>query len=213
MRIAPDGIPSIVALALICAGAWFALKSPAATIVLALPLLMSLWFYRDPERYPNGGEHDWTSPADGKVIELIEDAVDEYAGETTKIGIFMNGFDVHVNRFPTDGTIENIKYVPGKKWFAIEPKASENNERLYVGISTRYGRATLVQIAGILARRIAMHKRCGDALARGERYGMIKLGSKVDVYLPKSVRPTVRVGDVVRAGETVIATADTDKEH
>ncbi|GHV31968.1 hypothetical protein FACS1894167_14770 [Synergistales bacterium] len=137
-------------------------------------------------------------------MEIIEGALDEYAGRTTKIGIFMNGFDVHVNRCPANGTVEVMRYVPGKKWLAFAPKASELNERLYVGIRTEAGRTTLVQIAGILARRIACHTNIGAALARGERYGMIKLGSKVDLYLPDGIEPTVKIGDTVRAGETVI---------
>lgn len=186
------------------AGGW--LISPFISAALAFPLAMSLWFYRDPERTPQG--EGWLSPADGKVIELIENAEDPYAGQTTKIGIFMSGFDVHVNRFPTEGTIEEIRYVPGKKWFAIEPKASELNERLYVGVATDCGRTTLVQIAGIMARRIVYYKKCGNTLARGERYGMIKLGSKVDIYLPASVRPAVKIGDRVRAGESIIGTVD-----
>jgi phosphatidylserine decarboxylase len=112
--------------------------------------------------------------------------------------------DVHVNRFPADGAVEELRYVPGKKWFAIEPKASEANERLYVGIMTAQGRTTLVQVAGIMARRITCRIKKGSSLARGERYGMIKLGSRVDVYLPESVTPAVSVGQKVRAGETTI---------
>lgn len=172
--------------------------------LLAIPLAMSLWFYRDPERKPEGGQDDWVSPADGRVVEVLPDVDDPYAGKTTKIGIFMSGFDVHVNRFPVGGTIESMKYVPGKKWFAIAPKASELNERLYVGVNTPHGRTTLVQIAGIMARRIVCRRKVGDTLARGERYGMIKLGSKVDVYLPDGVASAVAVGDRVKAGESVI---------
>ena len=186
------------------AGGW--LISPFISAALALPLAMSVWFYRDPERTPKG--EGWLSPADGKVVEIIEGAEDPYAGKTTKIGIFMSGFDVHVNRFPAAGTIEEIRYVPGKKWFAIAPKASEINERLYVGIATDCGRTTLVQIAGIMARRIVYYKKCGNTLARGERYGMIKLGSKVDIYLPAPVRPAVKIGDRVRAGESIIGVVD-----
>lgn len=202
MKIAHDGLPTIGGLAFMAIGAWFV--SPVITVVLLFPFAMSLWFYRDPERTPSGDESDWISPADGKVVEVEPGSDDPYAGRTTKIGIFMNGFDVHVNRFPMDGTIEFKKYVPGKKWFAIAPKASEINERLYVGINTPHGKTTLVQIAGILARRIVCRRNIGDSLARGERYGMIKLGSKVDVYLPESVEPSVAVGDRVLAGESVI---------
>ena len=205
MRLAREGMPTIGSLVFMMAGGW--LLSPMISAALALPLAMAVWFYRDPDRTPPQGL-DWVSPADGKIVEIIEGAEDPYAGKTTKIGIFMNGFDVHVNRFPTEGTIEDIRYVPGKKWFAIAPKASEINERLYVGVSTAYGRTTLVQIAGILARRIVYYKKCGNTLARGERYGMIKLGSKVDIYLPASVRPAVKIGDMVKAGESIIGTVD-----
>jgi phosphatidylserine decarboxylase len=183
------------------AGAYFA--SPVISGVLALPLALSLWFYRDPERTLPEDKNAWVSPADGQVVEIRE-VLDEYAGNTTKIGIFMNGFDVHVNRFPSEGSVEDIIYVPGKKWFAFAPKASEINERLYVRVKTPYGRTTLVQIAGIMARRISCYTKTGEHLARGERYGMIKLGSKVDVYLPRCVAPSVKKGDRVKAGESVI---------
>lgn len=199
---APEGLLTIcVCLVIFLVGAYL---SPYAGAVLILPLAMSMWFYRDPDRAAECGPDDWLSPADGKVVEIFE-AEDPYAGRTTKIGIFMSGFDVHVNRVPTEATIEDVRYVPGEKWFAIAPKASEVNERLYVGIKTRYGRATLVQIAGIMARRIVLRKKIGDTLARGERYGMIKLGSKVDVYLPSGIVPTVAVGDKVKGGASVIA--------
>ena len=202
MRLAKDGLATIFALAFMAAGAY--VVAPPIAVVLLFPLALALWFYRDPERTPPDDPDAWVSPADGKVVEVIEDAEDEYAGRCIKIGIFMSGLDVHVNRFPADGEIEYMRYVPGKKWFAIAPKASELNERFYVGIKTAQGRTTLVQIAGIMARRIACYVKKGNALARGQRYGMIKLGSKVDVYLPESVAPTVKVGDRVKAGESVI---------
>jgi phosphatidylserine decarboxylase len=199
---AREGLPTIGTIALCAAAAFF--LSPVAGAVLLLPLGVSAWFYRDPDRTPPDDESAWVSPADGRVVEIIEDAADPYAGRTTKIGIFMSGLDVHVNRFPADGTVEELRYVPGKKWFAIEPKSSLENERLYVGIMTEQGRTTLVQIAGIMARRIVCRVKGGDKLARGERYGMIKLGSKVDVYLPSTVRRVVEIGDAVRAGESKI---------
>ncbi|MDR1944170.1 MAG: phosphatidylserine decarboxylase [Synergistaceae bacterium] len=202
MRLAREGMPTVGAMVFMIAGGYRI--SPAISAALLLPLALSVWFYRDPDRNPPEDPGVWVSPADGRVVEIIEDAEDPYAGRTTKIGIFMNGFDVHVNRFPASGTVEETRYVPGKKWFAVEPKSSENNERLYVGISTSQGRATLVQIAGIMARRIACRIKIGNSLARGERYGMIKLGSKVDVYLPENVKPAVKLGDKVKAGESII---------
>lgn len=202
LKLARDGLPTIFALAFMTGGAY--LVAPAAAAVLLLPLALALWFYRDPERTPPADPDAWVSPADGRVVEVAEGAEDEYAGRCVKIGIFMNGFDVHVNRFPADGEIEYMRYAPGRKWFVIAPKSSESNERFYVGVKTARGRATLVQIAGIMARRIACYVKKGDTLARGQRYGMIKLGSKVDVYLPGGVAPAVKVGDRVKAGESVI---------
>ncbi len=203
MKLAKDGLPTIFALAFMAAGAWYVV-APIAGGILLLPLALALWFYRDPERTAPDDPDAWVSPADGKVVEVVDGAQDEYAGTCVKIGIFMSGLDVHVNRAPTDGEIEYMRYAPGKKWFAIAPKASELNERFYVGIRTRQGRATLVQIAGIMARRIVCYVKKGNALARGQRYGMIKLGSKVDIYLPTNVTSAVKVGDRVRAGESII---------
>ena len=200
MKLARDGLPTIGGLAFMVVGG--GLVSPWISAILAFPMMLAIWFYRDPERVPEASA-GWVSPADGKVVE-IEEVDHEYTGKATKIGIFMNGLDVHVNRFPTPGRVEYVKYVPGKKWFAIAPKASEVNERFYVGAKSENGRFLLVQIAGILARRIVCRVNKGDMLDRGQRYGMIKLGSKVDVYLPQSVVPAVEIGSRVVAGETVI---------
>ena len=201
LKFAASGAPTIAVLAAVTAGAYF--LYPALAAFLALPLALVLWFYRDPDRTPGGASDAWVSPADGKIVEITE-TTDDFAGRSVKIGIFMNGFDVHVNRFPSNGVVQEIIYVPGKKWFAFAPKASEENERMYVRILTPEGHATLVQIAGIMARRIVCYVKKGDALARGERYGMIKLGSKVDVYMPEGISPAVRIGDRVKAGESVI---------
>jgi phosphatidylserine decarboxylase len=201
VRIAREGWPALGALTFMTAGS--ALYSLWMALILFVPLCFTLWFFRDPERSAPEDKNIWVSPADGKVVE-IEKSGHPYTGEALKIGIFMNGFNVHVNRFPYAGTVGFIEYVPGKKWFAIAPKASEVNERLYVGAESDAGRFVLVQIAGIMARRISCRVRNGDTLDRGQRYGMIKLGSKVDVYLPPTVKPVVEIGDVVRAGETAI---------
>lgn len=179
---------------------WFV--SPWIALILLAPLALVVWFFRDPERIPDAPD-GFVSPADGKVVEIFE-TEHEYTGKAIKIGIFMNGFDVHVNRFPVKGTVGYTKYVPGKKWFAIAPKASEINERFYVGAESEYGRFVLVQIAGIMARRISCRVHTGDTVDRGARYGMIKLGSKVDIYLPRKIAPSVKIGDRVRAGESVI---------
>ena len=200
MKLAREAWPTIGGLILMFFVGWFV--SPCISIALLIPLGIVVWFFRDPERTPDSAE-GFLSPADGKVVE-IEETEHEYTGKAVKIGIFMNAFNVHVNRFPVSATVGYTKYVPGKKWFAIAPKASEINERFYVGAESEYGRFVLTQIAGILARRIVCKVRIGNALDRGERYGMIKLGSKVDIYLPNSIMPAVKIGDKVIAGQTVI---------
>ncbi|WP_278548740.1 phosphatidylserine decarboxylase [Cloacibacillus evryensis] len=203
MKLARDGYPTIAALIFMTAGG--GLISPWISACLFVPLCIVVWFFRDPERVPERAlaDGDFLSPADGKVVE-IEESEHEYVGRAVKIGIFMNAFSVHVNRFPTDGTVKYIKYVSGKKWFAFAPKASEINERLYVGAESDHGRFLLVQIAGILARRIVRRVRMDDIVPIGGRYGMIKMGSKVDIYLPPEIMPNVKIGDKVFAGHSII---------
>jgi phosphatidylserine decarboxylase len=201
LKFAAAGVPTLTVLAAAAAGTYF--LHPVLAAFPALSFALALWFYRDPDRAPGGASDSWVSPADGHVVEITE-TTDDFAGRSVRIGIFMNGFDVHVNRFPRDGVVQDIIYVPGKKWFAFAPKASEENERIYVRILTPEGRATLVQIAGIMARRIVCYAKKGNSLARGERYGMIKLGSKVDIYMPEGISPAVQIGDRVKAGESVI---------
>lgn len=205
MKIAPDGKRS-VAVAFLTTLLAVPLFPPLAWVT-SLVTLGLLWFYRDPDRKAPEDGRRWVSPADGKVIEIFE-AQHPYVGKALKVGIFMSPLDVHVNRAPAAGTVEFLDYVPGRKLMAFNEKASEENERFYVGLRTEEGPLLLVQIAGFLARRIVCRLRRGDPLTGGERYGMIKLGSKVDVYLPASVRPVVVVGQRVKAGETVIGVVE-----
>lgn len=208
MKFAPDGYLSIGgALALATVGA---LVWPLSTVVLVPLAGLILWFYRDPDRTPECGPDGWVSPADGKVVEILE--VDHpYTGPATKVGIFMDPLSVHVNRVPRSGKVEYLKYVPGKKWMAFAEKASEENERFYLGIRTDCGPAMMVQIAGFLARRIVCRSKKGQPYRRGDRYGMIKFGSKVDVYLPKGVELKVRVGQKVWAGKSCIGVCCREK--
>ena len=199
MRLAKDGIPTITFL--VAATGIFLFVSPIPAAVMVVLTGLAVWFYRDPDRTPPEEEDVLVSPADGKVVEIVS-TTHSFTGEAVKVGIFMNAFSVHVNRAPCDGTVGYLEYVPGKKIAAFAPKASEVNERHYVGLSTPYGPILLVQIAGLLARRIVCRLRKGDALSRGQRYGMIKLGSKVDVYLPQGVELTVKVGDKIYAGKS-----------
>jgi len=202
MKIAHDGIPTIVASILVTI--IFLFIHPFPTVVMCCATGIIIWFYRDPEREIPTEAGLFVSPADGKVVE-IESVSHKFTGESQKVGIFMNAFSVHVNRAPCDGVIEYMDYVPGKKIAAFSSKASEINERFYVGLSTAHGEVLLVQIAGLLARRIVCRRKVGESLTRGERYGMIKLGSKVDVYLPKDVTIKVKTGDKIKAGKSIIA--------
>lgn len=202
MKFARDGIPTIVGCALITALFMYVNWVPSVIFICLTALVV--WFYRDPEREISDEPDIFVSPADGKIVE-IENTSHPFTGDAVKIGIFMNAFSVHVNRAPCAGTIDYLEYVPGKKIAAFSSKASEVNERFYVGLNTKWGKILLVQIAGLLARRIVCRRRRGEELARGERYGMIKLGSKVDVYLPTNLTLRVKIGEKVFAGKSIIA--------
>lgn len=201
MRFAPDGYASmgiVVVLALVGWSVW-----PPSAFLMVPVVALVVWFFRDPDRVPECGPNGWVSPADGKVVEIVE--VDHpYTGPATKIGIFMDPLSVHVNRVPRSGKVEYLKYVPGKKWMAFAEKASEENERFYLGLMTDCGPTMVVQIAGFLARRIVCRSKKGCSYRRGDRYGMIKFGSKVDVYLPKGVHSKAHVGQKVWAGKSCI---------
>lgn len=163
-------------------------------------------FFRDPPRVIPTDGRAVISPADGRIV-VVEKAQDPYAGrEALKISVFMNVFNVHSNRSPVDGRIEEVKYFPGKFVNADLDKASVENERNAMVITTASGETvTCVQVAGLIARRILCYVKPGDNLQRGQRYGFIRFGSRVDVYLPLSARPNVTVGDKVSATETVLA--------
>jgi phosphatidylserine decarboxylase len=199
MKLAGDGIPTIAYLLL--AAALFAFISPVPSAVLVVLAGFTAWFYRDPDRAPPEEQDVLVSPADGRVVEIM-DATHPFTGPAVRVGLFMNAFSVHVNRMACEGTVEYLEYVPGKKIAAFAPKASEVNERHYVGLATAYGPVLTVQIAGLLARRIVCRLRKGERVLRGQRYGMIRLGSKVDIYLPVGVKLLVKIGDKVFAGKT-----------
>ncbi len=176
------------------------------TVVCFIGLCLMVNFFRDPSRIIPHGEGLAVAPADGKVVR-IEREIDPVSGEDrTIICTFMNVFNVHVNRSPVVGTVHDIRYHPGKFFNASLDKASKHNERNTVVVRDQDGLDwTVVQIAGLLARRIVCHSQVGDEILRGERFGMIKLGSRVDVYLPRGYHEAVTVGQHVVAGRTVLA--------
>ena len=165
-----------------------------------------LQFFRDPPRAVPDQAGAVLSPADGRIVkvERVRDPCTER--DTLLVSVFMNVFNVHSNRVPVDGTVERLEYRPGSFVNADLDKASTENERNAMVLRLADGeRVTVVQVAGLIARRILCYVRVGDALHRGQRYGFIRFGSRVDVYLPLTARPRVAVGDIVHATTTILA--------
>ncbi len=173
---------------------------------LALPFAAaaaaSAGFFRDPERAIPAVVNGVLAPADGRVMS-IEDAVDSFVGPSVRVAIFLSPLDVHVNRAPIGGVVADTAYTPGRFVAAYDP-AAETNERCAVRLQGEHARVTVVQIAGVVARRIVCRVGSGDKLAAGERFGMIRFGSRTDCYMPRTTEITVRVGESVRGGQTVI---------
>lgn len=170
----------------------------------------ALYFFRDPERVQPTEKNSITSPADGRIL-LVEPSENYDFTETPsiKVSIFMNIFNVHVNRAPLAGTIEKIVYRPGQFHSADSVKGGLQNEYCATFLKTPTGKKiTFVQIAGLIARRIVCWLEPGDEVATGERFGLIRFGSRVDLYLPADSAITVKVGDKVRAGESVLGYLD-----
>lgn len=166
----------------------------------------ALYFFRDPERVQPTDKNSITSPADGRIL-LVEPSENRDFTETPsiKVSIFMNVFNVHVNRVPLTGTIEKIVYRPGKFHSADTSKGGLQNEYCATFLQTPAGqKITFVQIAGLIARRIVCWLEPGDEVVAGERFGLIRFGSRVDLYLPANSAITVKVGDKVRAGESIL---------
>ena len=162
-------------------------------------------FFRDPPREVPQQANAVLAPADGRIVK-VEKAHDPYTGrDALLISVFMNVFNVHSNRSPVDGTVERVEYSRGSFVNADLDKASTENERNAIVIHLDGERITVVQVAGLIARRILCYVKAGDRLARGQRYGFIRFGSRVDVYLPLTARPRVAVGDRVAATSTILA--------
>lgn len=174
------------------------------TVLLAAFTVFTICFFRNPERHFNDEDKLIISPADGKIIRIEEvDVSGTITGRFQKISIFMNVFNVHVNRTPFEGTIEKIHYHKGKFLSANLDKASKENERNEVMIRTKDGRVIwTVQIAGLIARRIVCWTREGERMQKGERFGLIRFGSRVEVFLPMDSRIVAKLDDKVRAGQT-----------
>ncbi|MBN2291300.1 MAG: phosphatidylserine decarboxylase family protein [Pirellulales bacterium] len=177
----------------------------------AIPLCLIVWFFRDPPRHVPEGEGIYVSPADGKIAEITRLEHDDYiGGPAVRIGIFLSIFNVHLNRAPAATRVISIKYSRGEFLNALNPESALRNENIWVGLQETgppYRRSVVRPIAGAIARRIVSVLRTGDVIERGEKFGMIKLGSRTELILPESddLRICVEVGQKVRAGTTVFA--------
>ena len=212
MNFAREGFPFMAISALLAAVVFvLALSRRSFTLwLVALVLLvLALWvafFFRDPERSGDRGEGLVVAPADGKVVMITE--VDEPTfihGRALRISIFMNVFSVHVNRYPVSGIVRHVHYAPGKFLNAVAEESSLSNEMRSVGIESGPHRILVRQIAGLIARRIVTYSREGDRATQGERFGIIRFGSRVDVFMPTDSKVRVRLGQQTTAGTTVLA--------
>jgi len=206
VRIAREGWPFI-------AGAWILTFGAALlwwpfAVILAMPAVWVVAFFRDPIRPGPRGERYVVAAAEGHVVHVIETDEPMYVKErSVRISIFLSVFDVHVNRYPVDGAVELVHYNKGKFLHAADQKASLDNEQSSVGLRGPRGRVLVRQIAGLIARRIVTNAKPGDRVKQGERLGLIRFGSRTDVFLPLSTRPVLKVkpGDRVLVGATVLA--------
>jgi phosphatidylserine decarboxylase len=212
IRTAPEGRWFIVgawALALVLVLVALRAGTPGWWVATVVWLALSVWvvaFFRDPERSGARGPEYVLAPADGKVVSILE--TDEPAfmgGRTSRISIFMNVFDCHVNRYPADGMVAYRHYIAGRFGHAAAEKSSLTNEQSSVGLDTAQGKVLVRQIAGLIARRIVTDHPVGTEVRQGERMGMIRFGSRVDLFVPVAARVLARVGDTTRAGITVVA--------
>jgi phosphatidylserine decarboxylase len=210
---AREGITFIVIAVLLAVGTFgLALNRrswPLWLLAFALTLiaLWVAWFFRDPERTGERGERLVVSPADGKVVHIVDaDEPTFINGSARRISIFMNVFSVHVNRYPLSGTVRHVVHTPGRFLNAASLESSVENEQASVGLEVGGGTRILVrQIAGLVARRIHTYSKVGDEVEQGDRMGMIRFGSRVDVFLPPGASIRVAVGDTTFAGVTVLA--------
>jgi phosphatidylserine decarboxylase len=212
MRTAPEGRWFIVGawvIALVLLVAALRFTGPGWWIAGVVWWALAVWviaFFRDPERSGQRGECLLLAPADGKVVSVVEtDEPAFFGGRALRVSIFMNVFDCHVNRYPADGMVRYRHYNPGKFGHAAAEKSSLDNEQSSIGLATQRGKVLIRQIAGLIARRIVTDHQVGTPVSQGERMGMIRFGSRVDLFLPLGTRILVTPGDTTRVGQTVVA--------
>jgi phosphatidylserine decarboxylase len=212
LNFAREGLLFIAIAGVVAAGAFgFAISRRSwglwlAAFVLLLLALCVAYFFRDPERTGDRGPSLVVAPADGKLIMITE--IDEpsfIGGRAIRLSIFMNVFNVHVNRYPVDGVVKYIHYNKGKFFNAAAEKSSLENEQMSVGVETGRYRVLVRQIAGLIARRIVTYSKLGERVRQGDRMGIIRFGSRVDVFLPLGSTVRAKLGDATTAGVTILA--------
>jgi phosphatidylserine decarboxylase len=211
LKIAREGLPFVIAGAAISAALWFFARTSGSLPLTLLAVVVTIlaawvfWFFRDPERVTPTGADFVISPADGKLVAITE--VDEPGfmnGRAIRLSIFMNVLNVHVNRYPIDGRVAYVHYNHGKFLHAASEKASLDNEQMSVGIVGQSGKVLVRQIAGIIARRIVNYSRENQSVERGARMGLIRFGSRVDVFMPPGSELRIQIGEHTTAGTTVL---------
>jgi phosphatidylserine decarboxylase len=204
--VAKEGIPFILIGGILTLGAW-AIGGVWSTCFLGALTLFTTWFFRNPSREIPSGEDVIVSPGDGTVVAVESEFEHRYLKEqSTRISIFLNVFDVHINRMPVGGSVEDVVYQPGRFMKANLPEASSGNEQNALMLRRSDGVKVLcVQIAGLVARRIVSWVVPGEQVEKGERFGLIRFGSRMDVYLPQSCRVRVQVGSKVKGGSSILA--------
>jgi len=212
VKLVPEGYPFVAGAVLLAAAAWLGvlpisgLLSFLVTGLFSALLAFVLWFFRDPVRRAPADTAVVVAPGEGRVIEIKEVHEPSFLQSTARrITIFLSVFDVHVQRAPVSGTVEHRSYKPGKFAVAWLEKASEDNEQASLGIATPQGRVLVRQIAGLVARRIVTDPSEGDRVERGQRIGIIRFGSRVDLFVPLDWELTCKVGDRARVGATPLA--------
>lgn len=207
-----EGVPTVAGLAVfsLLVG-WFGLTYSFLYLVITAGLstaltLFSIYFFRDPKRTPPEQDNAVVSPADGKIIAVDEILESEFIeGPAKRVAIFLSLFNVHVNYVPFKGVVDMVRFQRGTNVRADLPEASTHNVNILTGLETEHGKLAFKQSTGIVARRLVNHLRFGDTVVTGQKFGIIKFGSRMEVYLPLHTEVKVNVGDRVRAGETIVA--------
>lgn len=204
-KLAPEGYPYIVFFSILTIISFFITGGIWIALLPFILTLFMLYFFRDPERVAPEGDNIFVSPADGKVILIKNVLEDQYLkSDAIEVSIFMSPLNVHVNRAPCDGVVESVVHTPGKFLSAFKHEASLHNENIAMLLNTNHGNILVRQVAGFVARRAVCRVKPGDSLKKGERYGIIKFSSRLDIYLPKNTEIKVKLGDRVKAGESIL---------